>query len=224
MMLECLESWSKVIGLFLTISPFLPPLSHTMFGQCVQSPLKQHCMGGGGGGGGREGPSLVKRAAFIIEQGAIMKTANFQGVPYTFDQDCSCNFENTREAPAVWAIWNASMQTLKLILTMFKKGNLLNLHTLTRPVHAPCSHNTLWHGVHITGTAYHKIQFLEHCSVCTLACKHILTNTWNSHARTAFSAIWKASSIVSPTTTMPWFLKIITCRGELVSWLLILWR
>ena len=32
---------------------------------------------------------MGERAAFIIEQGAMMKTANFQGVPYTFDQDCS---------------------------------------------------------------------------------------------------------------------------------------
>ena len=58
---------------FLTLSPF-PPSPHTMLGHCAQSiPLKQHCMGGR--------PSLGKRAAFFIEQGAMMKTVNFQGAP-----------------------------------------------------------------------------------------------------------------------------------------------
>ena len=47
-----------------------PPLPRTMLGQCTQSvPLEATLYGGEGGG-----PSLGKRAAFIIEQGAIMKT------------------------------------------------------------------------------------------------------------------------------------------------------
>ena len=42
-----------------------------MLGQCAQSvPLEATLYGGGEGGG----PSLGKRATFIIEQGAIMKT------------------------------------------------------------------------------------------------------------------------------------------------------
>ena len=48
-----------------------------MLGQCAQSvPLEATLYGGGGGGGGGEGQraALGKRAAFIIEQGTIMKT------------------------------------------------------------------------------------------------------------------------------------------------------
>ena len=52
-----------------TVPSPLPPVQGWVSALKV-SPLKQHCMGGGGGGG----PSLGKRAAFIIEQGAIMKT------------------------------------------------------------------------------------------------------------------------------------------------------
>ena len=66
------QSWSKVmvhLAFFdnFTVPSPLPPVQCWVSALKV-SPLKQHCMGGGGG------PSLGKRAAFIIEQGAIMKT------------------------------------------------------------------------------------------------------------------------------------------------------
>ena len=58
------------LGLFWQFHRSFPPPPRTMLGRCAQSvPLEATLYGGEGGG-----PSLGKRAAFIIEQGAIMKT------------------------------------------------------------------------------------------------------------------------------------------------------
>ena len=68
-----LQSWSKVmvhLVHFLTISPFLPPSPRTMLGQCAQSVPLEATLYEGGGGRAKFG----KRAAFIIEQAAMMKT------------------------------------------------------------------------------------------------------------------------------------------------------
>ena len=71
-----LQSWSKVMvhlaffDNFTIPSPLPPPPPHTILGQCAQSvPLEATLYGREGGG-----PSLGKRVAFIIKQGAIMKT------------------------------------------------------------------------------------------------------------------------------------------------------
>ena len=57
-----------------------------MLGQCAQSvPLEATLYGGEGGG-----PSLGKKSRFHHRTGGDNgNIANFQGVTYTFDQDCS---------------------------------------------------------------------------------------------------------------------------------------
>ena len=72
----------------LTISRFLSsPPPHTMLNKCAQSVrLETTLYSGGEGGGGGDGKGQSgKRAAFVIEQGPMMKTANLQDVPQTFD-------------------------------------------------------------------------------------------------------------------------------------------
>ena len=58
-----------------------------MLGQCAQSvPLEATLYGGGGGGRAKFG----KKSRFYYRtEGDNENKANFQGVPYTFDQDCS---------------------------------------------------------------------------------------------------------------------------------------
>ena len=67
------------------ISPPLPPPPHTMLDQLAQGVPSEAALYGGEGGG----PSLGKRTAFIIEQGAIMKTKQiFKVYHILLYQDC----------------------------------------------------------------------------------------------------------------------------------------
>ena len=57
------------------------------------SPLKQHCMGGGGRA------KFGRKSRFYHRTGGDNENkANFQGVPYTFDPDCS--LEHVTEMPS----------------------------------------------------------------------------------------------------------------------------
>ena len=83
-----LQSWSKAMAHLAFFDNFTipsppppPPPPYNVGSVHSKCPPWNNIVWGGG-------PSLGKRAAFIIEQRAIMKTANSQGVPYTFDQDC----------------------------------------------------------------------------------------------------------------------------------------
>ena len=89
-----LQSWSKVmvhLAFFdnFTIPsspPINPPFPNTMLGHCAQSvPFEATFYGGKGGE-----PSLVEKSRFRHRTGGDDENkANFQGVPHTFDQDCS---------------------------------------------------------------------------------------------------------------------------------------
>ena len=60
-----------------------PPIQYWVSALKV-SPLKQHCMGAGGRA------KFGKKSRFYHRRGGDNENkANFQGVPYTFDQDCS---------------------------------------------------------------------------------------------------------------------------------------
>ena len=70
------------------ISPPLPPIQCWISLPKV-SPVKQHCMGGGGRA------KFGKKNRFYHRTGGDNENkANFQGVPYTFDQDCSGKKKN----------------------------------------------------------------------------------------------------------------------------------
>ena len=82
-----IQSWSKVmvhLAFFDNFTIPSPSPPHNVGSVRSKCPLWSNIVWGQ-----RGRPSLGKRAAFIIKQGAILKTANFQSVPYTFDQDCS---------------------------------------------------------------------------------------------------------------------------------------
>ena len=62
-----------------------PPTPHTMLGHCAQSVPLEATLYGGGGGRAKFG----KNNRFYHRTGGDNEIkANFQGVPYTFDQDC----------------------------------------------------------------------------------------------------------------------------------------
>ena len=65
-----------------TVPSPLPPVQCWVSALKV-SPLKQHCMGGRGNG------QVWEKSRFYHRTGGDNENkANFQGVPYTFDQDC----------------------------------------------------------------------------------------------------------------------------------------
>ena len=67
---------------FTVPSPLPPPPPDTVNALKV-SPLKQHCMGGGGRA------KFGRKSIFYHRTGGDNENKpNFQGVPYTFDQDC----------------------------------------------------------------------------------------------------------------------------------------
>ena len=87
-----LQSWSKVmvhLAFFdnFTVPSPPPPPPRTMLVQCAQSVPLEATLYGGGGGGGRA--KFGKKSRFYYRTGGDNENkANFQGVPYTFDQDC----------------------------------------------------------------------------------------------------------------------------------------
>ena len=72
---------------------FPPPPVQCWVSALKVSPLKQHCMRGEGGGGRGEGQVWEKSRFYYRTGGDDENKANFQGVPYTFDQDCTSEFK-----------------------------------------------------------------------------------------------------------------------------------